>query len=111
MKTLILYFMMTFSFDFKVPVNHIKVEIVDEDLDSHARCNYVTRTMKFNKRHWKTLPFVHKRELVYHELGHCALNLGHVYSQDIMRPRLYATELDGSNWKELIERMRRQHGR
>lgn len=118
MREFILKMMLSFSMDFGVNVDHIQVEIVDEPRISHARCEYYQSkltgkafepTMVFNRNHWETIGFYHRRELVYHELGHCALFLRHNYGESIMRPRDYATKLDGSNWNELLELMKKQY--
>ena len=78
---------------------------VSEPVSEHAHCTLATRTMTFNRNHWVTLPPIHQMELVYHEMGHCALNLRHVYTNDIMKGRTYQAKVDGSNWHQLVKQI------
>lgn len=88
------------------------IRIVDYMDNRHAMCfkPYGGYTyIRVNETHWNSIPYVHKRELLFHELGHCEFNLRHpndVTIPAIMRPYVYSTELDGSNWKQLLEDMK-----
>ena len=74
----------------------------------HGESDPISKTITINANHWEQIPSIHRKELVYHELGHCELNLSHSDKPDIMRNRKYSSQLDGSNWDELIERMKKQ---
>jgi hypothetical protein len=48
-----------------------------------------------------------KRNLLYHELGHCALNLNHLEANAvaIMNPKLLSDELSAPSWFNLVRNM------
>ncbi len=105
MFNLMYLIMFQFSLDFSVNISS-KIEFTSANRELHAKCFHKTKTIKVNRDHWKTLPLHHKKELLYHELGHCELNLRHVRTADIMHPRAYSTKADSSNWDALISRMK-----
>jgi len=48
----------------------------------------------------------YKRKVIFHELGHCVLNLRHNNSyHSIMNIKLDTVDTDGSNWDELVEEL------
>lgn len=62
-----------------------------------------------NKQLWQHLNKWERLELMFHEMGHCYLNLRHVTGKNhIMNPfapyRFWA-KADGSNWQELVDKM------
>jgi len=119
---LALLYAQQFSVQLNTPINMCPIEFSREacmsgqhECDWHAFVQntyhpvtreLTTKKIIINYNHWVKLDPVHRKELMYHELGHCALNLKHVSTIDIMRPRVYSTHKDGSNWDELVERMK-----
>ena len=109
--------MSLFAIEFQVPVDHIHVSMSIANIGADGWCRRVPsliypgemhREIIISKTRWDQLSFVHKRELIFHELGHCVLDLDHVKSEDIMRDKKYATKPDGSNWNKLLDRMQEQ---
>ena len=92
----------SFEMDFNVDTKHIKITI--SDVEGHARCIHSTKTVLINKEFWNKISNINKKELIYHELGHCALNLRH--SSGIMKMKTFQTDEDDSNWNELVEEMK-----
>ena len=66
-----------------------------------------------NKQHWDEINEWQKRELIYHELGHVILNLGHNDKTSIMNPfagkKMYHVKPDGSNWNALVHEMKKRY--
>lgn len=56
---------------------------------------------------WANMGYTDRRTLIYHELGHCALGLGHTKKDelDIMSPVMLDENTAELNWKELVEKM------
>lgn len=112
-KTFVKKVIKQFEYDFKVRVtNKFYFEnpgnggLIDK---VSAFCLTRNKTIHISKTIWYFLPKLHKAELLYHEMGHCVLNLSHPEKEDpncIMRPSGYASKLDGSNWNFLVEKMR-----
>lgn len=120
----------SFSQDFGVDVSNISVafskpetfQMVQDPYRGLRRADGVCETMhyldsaleektiRFNLGIWWDLNYWQKMELVYHELGHCALGLSHeFYKVSIMNsfaPNAYWVEEDGSNWDFLVKRMK-----
>lgn len=99
-----------FERDFGVSTAGVKYDIVFEGLNNHATCYYMADEIIVNANHWVRLTKHEQKELVYHELGHCVLNLRHAKSAlkpAIMRPRLYSVSWNGDNWNKLLMEMRR----
>ena len=65
-----------------------------------------------NFDHWKMINQWERKELVYHELGHCMLHLGHNDDVSIMNPfpktTHYHVKEDGSNWKSLVNDLKKR---
>ena len=75
--------------------------------NAHGTCQ--KGVVRLNKRFWKNAPWFWKKKLVYHELGHCALNLRHpkeFYEFTIMNSILSTADNVGSNWPFLVEELR-----
>lgn len=75
------------------------------DWHGYAQMHPTPRKIVINHNHWKDIEPVHRRELIWHELGHCVYDLRHSDEVDIMRPRVYSTKHDGSNWDYLVKRL------
>lgn len=109
-----IYFIVAqFEQDFNLTV-HTPITMVDTtDNNAQAICYHDYRHNKtfinVNYGHWKSLPYVHQRELIYHELGHCELDLRHAPrgTEAIMKAMSYSTKLDGSNWRKLVNKLER----
>jgi len=81
----------------------------DNDCDWHGYADMRNHKIILSYNHWLELPNAHRKELVFHELGHCVFEVGHPQDKNIpniMRPQIYSTDVDGSNWSELIDRMK-----
>jgi len=85
------------------------IEDAEGNTTSHGYCEPFKKKITLDKEYFENLPFIYQRELLYHELGHCALGLNHVEEEDIMRPRVYSTNKDGSNWKYLVNKMKKRY--
>ena len=60
--------------------------------------------IKINQTFWKTATRIQRRELIWHEWGHCYLGLGHPddpWEYTIMGRVMNVTRPDGLNWDEL----------
>jgi hypothetical protein len=77
---------------------------------AHGWCE--NNVMTLNSDCWQVINKWEKKELVYHELGHCWLNLGHNNDISIMNPFPKATNYhvkeDGSNWKSLLKDLKKR---
>lgn len=67
-----------------------------------------TGSIYINMEAWRSLSFIHKKELLYHEYGHCTLNLGHIKTPGIMRGKIFDAKENGLNWKWMVEAMKEQ---
>jgi len=107
-----------FAVHFNLPIDECPIELSskacaynDSSCDWHGFYSYKDKKIVISYNHYKDLPSIRKRELVWHELGHCAANLRDIRSHkgpDIMRQRVYSTHADGGNWDELVKRMEQQ---
>lgn len=63
------------------------------------------KEIKLLQSFWDTASYCSRRSLVYHELGHCALELPHVPlgSGAIMEPVILADKLACRQWIDLVE--------
>jgi len=77
---------------------------------AHGQC--VDNRILLNKKHWYSINNWEKKELLYHELGHCYFGLGHNNKISIMNPfpkaTYYHVKEDGSNWKSLVEELKKE---
>jgi hypothetical protein len=82
-----------------------KIEFVEKSSSYHGYCYHGSRTIHINPEHWDSIPYVWKRELIFHELGHCEFNLLHepMNKVAIMRPKVYSTDVLGTNWEQLLD--------
>ena len=116
---LILYFLLCFNLDFHMnsKVNFKFVENLGQRIENgeilvtHGVCDHKKNIILLNKAHWYSLDFYNRKELVYHELGHCVLNMSHAGKEeiDIMRPIKYSANPNGSNWNYLVDKMKQKY--
>lgn len=63
-------------------------------------------TVSFRKSFWDAASAADRMVLVYHELGHCALNLDHYdEGQDIMNTYLLPGDIAEEKWDKLVNNM------
>jgi hypothetical protein len=63
-------------------------------------------TISFLKSYWDKASAADRMTLVYHELGHCALNLDHYdEGQDIMNTYLLPGDIAEEKWDKLVNNM------
>jgi len=63
-------------------------------------------TVSFLKPYWDRASAADRMTLVYHELGHCALNLDHYdEGQDIMNTYLLPGDIAEEKWDRLVNNM------
>ena len=63
-------------------------------------------TVSFLKPYWDRASAADRMTLVYHELGHCALNLDHYdEGQDIMNTYLLPGDIADEKWDKLVNNM------
>ena len=94
------------------------ISFVDEFVDGGeryviGRCNIWTypdgavakKTIQLLSSFWQKASPICKASLVYHELGHCALDLDHAGDDDkaIMRPTIFCGEYAEDNWLDLVK--------
>lgn len=89
--------------------HHIAVIMVDYDLSTPDRPNVVgvctgREVVRINRDFWiEACPEIRKA-LVYHELGHCVLNVNHVnMAHHIMAPALHDCEVYREHWDWQVE--------
>jgi len=105
-----------FCSDFKIDECKIKIEPKEErelpwvgdpkgTRRAHGYC-VSNHKIVLNIQHWSGINDWEKKELIYHELGHCFLGLGHNSDISIMNPfpktTYYHVKKDGSNWHNLV---------
>lgn len=65
----------------KIKVNNVETRIEMSSRlhrDIAARCNYHQNVIEVNSTQWSVLDDTEKEQLIFHELGHCLLNIiGH----------------------------------
>jgi hypothetical protein len=100
-----------FSVQFNINVDHCPIDFSSKvcvtgayGCNWHGYYSYKEERIVINHNHWKEIHPAHRRELIWHELGHC-IGLRHVTTVDIMRPRVYSTKTDYSNWDYLVKRL------
>ena len=102
-------FVLQFQIDFNVQVSTKFTFTKLFGVDPHAYCSLDRDEVVIHKPHWDKISVVEKRELIYHELGHCVLDLRHPNPHcrgEIRCPRTYDTLPTGENWEELLSRMK-----
>ena len=68
------------------------------------------RPVKFKMVWWDHASMLNKRALVYHELGHCILDMSHGRQGTLMGPKLPRVK-NKIHWKYLVKEMKRQYAR
>jgi len=75
---------------------------------AHGVCDLYTGRIALRGSHITQISKYELKELIYHELGHCVLGLGHTDGPNIMNSgnpdALYWVRKDGSNWQALKRR-------
>lgn len=62
----------------KQQVDGIRIKFGKVKNNEYANCNYFYNEITLNKKAWGKLSHENKEELIFHELGHCVLNIqGH----------------------------------
>ena len=89
------------SFEDDFNVNTSDIDITITNVEGQARCIHSTKTILVNRVFWNKISTSNKKELIYHELGHCALNLRH--NDGIMKMSTFQTN---NNWDELVNKMK-----
>lgn len=57
-----------------------------------------------NENRWHSMSLMEKRELMFHELGHCTLGLEHTES-GLMAPVMHSEEEIKKNWDKWVEEL------
>ena len=84
--------------EFYYSIKIMVVPFLEKDDHFVGWCDYKNglsknnRVVLLNRKYWYELSEINKFSLMYHELGHCDLDLGH-YKNGIMRSSLYAEGL------------------
>ena len=79
---------------------------------AHGWCFFFGDYIFINKQHWAKIDIHEKRELIYHELGHCVLNLGHNDDISVMNPFPPSTSYwvsSGISWEFLVKELRERY--
>jgi len=65
------------------------------------------KTITILASYWKDATPLCKQSLMYHELGHCALDLDHTAdtAKSIMRPSVFCDDYAETHWKELVKEL------
>jgi len=89
------------------------IDAYEEGSNAVGRCNeweysdgrLYKREMTILKSYWETASDFTKRSLIYHELGHCALGLGHTPENEkqIMNPYVLGDLYAEANWEPLVD--------
>lgn len=127
-NTLILTILLQFSSDFGINIINHPVSLISSEHMARivpplndpyrgqrmadAVCITNTNNIYLNADHWKDLNFFQKRELLYHELGHCVLGLSHNPDRSIMNPftkNVYHTDSRGFNWPWLVSELKHRY--
>ncbi|MEE3080439.1 MAG: hypothetical protein VX341_13960 [Bdellovibrionota bacterium] len=83
--------------DFNLNDDPIKIGLDDLEDNRVGACYIYTSGepayIKISRSHWKNLSINTKKALIYHELGHCLLGLGHIDSFELIEDPKYHTLL------------------
>ena len=93
-----------FSMDFNKPlVTKFELESIDDDIYGYCMHDKGDGAIvRINAYNFIRLPEVHQKELIYHELLHCEYELSDIEGPGIMNDSEFQTDLNGSNWDDLI---------
>ena len=53
----------------------VVIGFVDQDVGYGGKCYYEKRQIEIDKKMWDSFPEFRKEALIFHELGHCILNI------------------------------------
>lgn len=81
--------------------------LVFGDLESPhvGQCQSGTQTITIDRTYWLNSPDELRQEVLYHELGHCLLNRGHVSYLSIMQPYVLSSFDFENNKQALIDEL------
>lgn len=94
-----------------VPCLKTRKAVIEKDFPTEFDKNVIGYcqapwTMAFKKSFWDAASAADRMVLVYHELGHCALNLDHYdEGQDIMNTYLLPGDIAEEKWDKLVNNM------
>ena len=120
---LILAIMMAFASDFNIPVSRdYRIILVPPSEISYEDAMWgrvyprsVCKDRKkiyINIEEYNKLSDIKRMGLIYHELGHCALNLRDtVMDKSLMNTDLNLIEEDGSNWSDLVDELKARYAK
>lgn len=63
-----------------LPIDQMKVVMVDQIPSSSTAvgsCNTLTKEVQIKRSFWNSSDYYTRKQIMFHELGHCYLNLGH----------------------------------
>lgn len=103
-----------FTFSEDMPIVHDPGTHMDRLAHGYspAPCHGDDNTIVLNSKWWdqESNPY-YKRIVVYHELSHCIFGLQHPtdpYEYTIMNSILTTVKEDGSNWRELVDELKKR---
>lgn len=89
--------------DIEARTKRIKIKFGKIDKRELANCSYYLQQVVINSRYWKKLSIENKEEVVFHELGHCVLNIKTHTDTGIMKPAgLHLPEVYREDYEYLI---------
>lgn len=77
--------------------------------EAHAYCDRWTGIVYINPKFWNIANEWQRKLVLFHELGHCILNLDHPINPNevtIMNSWLGTVQSDGSNWQQLLDELK-----
>lgn len=86
-------------------LSSIRISISDLKGETAGTCHYGFNRIVIDRGTWVTMSVVGKEELMFHELGHCILNLDHTET-GLMKPAgFYQPHIYVANYKKLINEL------
>ena len=93
----------------EVVVSDSLISLYDFGNNRQAKCDHNPNRISINLSWWENEKNVFlKKKVVFHELGHCVLDLRHpqnLNDETIMNIKMNTAKSDGSNWGELVEEL------
>lgn len=80
----------------------IVLENVKDEIAGYCIPHFV---VVMSQSFWDSASTWEKRTLVYHELGHCALDLDHTDEEEIMNPYVLNERTASTNWQSLVRKL------
>jgi hypothetical protein len=66
-------------------IKYIDIKFTDLPGAAGGVCNMLSKKIRIDEPSWKRKTKYQKEEVIFHELGHCVLGLGHDYYQETSR--------------------------